>query len=69
MEEVDALKQEWMEQEMEIERLRLELKRAKSELLKAAKGRDGSEAVQGEGKGWKWSEEEDLQTLWTCYGL
>ena len=66
-EEVSRLKQDWMEQETEIERLKRELKRVKGE-LQAIKGRDGDETAQGESKGWTRSEEEDFEALWACYG-
>ena len=72
-EEVGRLKREWMEKEREIERLRRELGRVEGELKKKEEvegegGGYGYGPMRGQGKSWSVEEEEDLETLWRCYG-
>lgn len=66
-EEVARLKEDWMEQEREIERLRKELRRAQEE-LKAVKDDEygGSIFGRGQSKELTEKEKEELAALWDC---
>ena len=71
-EEVNRLREEWMEKERMIEWYKQELKRLRGELRAANEQRGGNEPTQEEGQGQSLSlteaEKRDYETLWNCYG-
>ena len=65
--EVGRLKEDWMEQEREIEWWKRELRRAEEE-LRDIKERESAAARNGGSYRLSREEEEDFETLWACYG-
>ena len=67
-EELANLKEDWMEQESEIERLKRELKKAKRE-VKAMKGKEsgGYKGIYGWDNRLTKKEAEELEAVWESY--
>ena len=66
--ELNAIKRDWMEQEREIEWLKMELERVKRELRAARGDNGGYKATRGKGPTLTQKEADELSALWDVCG-